>query len=971
MGLTLAIRNLTVRKSGYTLLDDISFSVRSGEFVAIVGPNGAGKTTLLRAIAGERPYCGSVCIRDEGEHSFLDLYDDPERWFRRIGQVPVDNVLHDRLPVRKALIYAGRLHGIPEKELVEKINDLLEEFDIARIGDSLIYQLSSGERKRVNICAELLTEPGLLLLDEPTTNLDPDAENELMKMLSERSKQGTTVMVVSHTTNSLRCCNRVILVANSEIIQVLDQQQISKKEPDWWVGVFEDHRTGPRRPTRNPPKKSVSCGNGRRVSWSEAQPNGAIRTAPRHYWLLLIRQLALLYYEGWRIPVRQTWERIKTLIYYDVWSVPVQKAWEGVSTFLFGDYAADSQKAPKRSLLDWNWMVPLPLMVALAFGPLTGVLLASVLPDEAFIQSANKMTGLDAGDASQAAFLVGLVSFLIGLLGSFREVVREIHIYQHERLKGLRPRVYLSARFTILGVLYGIVAPVLMFLVLRSYQEFPSKGLIFGSGSNVLFTILLTSLAGVALGLAISSVGSSGEWATILMGTSVIVNALLSGLVKNEAFEKVIDIVSVFVPSRWAMEGLKTTTGLYCWGVQQVLRDHFSPSHFLSVWMALLTYALASLALAYLALHLKDVWFKPLRRLRPLISKRNYVYIITLLIIMISSAILYEWAGKFHNAELLVGQIDELSGGLRATGFLSAAWCEDEPTPSLLVVEVRTPVPPLLSTPVPMATATPISQAEQASPSPKATNTPTTQIVRTSSPTSLPTDTPVVAVEPTATPSPTYSVPDEPTAVTSEPIDLYFGPTTDRGKWMASLPAGSTLVLLSYSAHNGYPWLRVQSSAGMGLSYVGWVNASSPPLSEHVWKVNLERKTPPECARPLAGTHFNMKDVDTASGKLGAWVSDGKAEVAVVVDLYREEAGVSSDPLSLHLKLNGKDLRPITVESQQKRFILHNGVYNVQVKSGDQLVIELTPYSSNTLKTLYSHVSIFLVPPDNCEFHER
>jgi len=180
-GLRLDVRKLTVRKSGRTIVDNVTFSVAPGEFVAILGPNGAGKTTLLKAIAGVRPYSGGVCVSGDVESEVWEnLYDNPEKWFRRIGQVPVDNVLHEGLPVVRALTYVGRLQNIPPRVLTDRIEGLLEEFHILHKSNSPIHQLSSGERKKVNICAELLTYPGLLLLDEPTTNLDPDAESELM-----------------------------------------------------------------------------------------------------------------------------------------------------------------------------------------------------------------------------------------------------------------------------------------------------------------------------------------------------------------------------------------------------------------------------------------------------------------------------------------------------------------------------------------------------------------------------------------------------------------------------------------------------------------------------------------------------------------------------------------------------------------------------------------------------------------------
>lgn len=939
MSLGLDVKDLVVCKGGYTLLDKISFSVEGGELVAILGPNGAGKTTLLRAIAGERPYSGSICIgADENREN---LYDDPEKWFKEIGQVPTDNVLHESLPVSTALEYVGRLRGIDPSILKSLIDDRLEQFGIGDKSHSLISQLSSGERKKVNICAELLTEPGLLLLDEPTTNLDPYAEAELMNRLAKRASDGTTIIVVSHTIHSLSQCNYIIFVGRSKIQGFIergtqewkwtdpdDTRQVRKtvsddKFSEWLMHKFEEHQTekrwpGPPSSKRTPPSSSPSS----------YTVGGDPKTAWQHYKIILIRQLKLLYYEGWRIPVRQTWELI--------------------TGSLFSKARNDRRKSNKRNILDWNWMVPLPLLVALALGPLTGLLLLAVLPQEALIRSADESVSLDAGYASTAAFLIGLVALLLGLMGSFREVVREINIYQHERLKGLRAKPYLLAKFTLLGILYGIIAPMSMFFVLGVRQDFPLKILIFGGNVNVLLSLVLTSIAGVALGLSISCVGSSGEWTTVFMAASVIANALLSGLIQNKTLEKLIDIASVLIPSRWAMEGLKTTTELYCWGVQRMLRDHYSPAHLLAVWTALVAYSLVALIIAYLALHRRDTWFKPWERLKLLVSRGNYVYIVVSMIIIAISFGLYRWSIQADGPPpLYLEDINELHGLRRGVGWISAVRCERPPSTLLVLTPMPTPPLPITVTPTSIS-STPLSAV-------------------------TPTATSPVVSEPTVTiePSPTSAIPSEPAVVVSDPVGLHFSPTGQYPSFVSLLP-DSTLTLLSKAERkqNGAPWLRVQATDEIGRDYVGWVYANAPLLAQQEWKVNPEPKTPPDCAEPLASTYQGMANFDLMEGNLGTWTSNGSGEIAVVVDLYRKELEGLSDRLTLHFQKNGQDVRTILIEPQRKRFLLQSGVYNVQVSAGDRVALLITPSSSNTLRTLHGYVSIFLIPQD-CEFGER
>jgi len=392
------------------------------------------------------------------------------------------------------------------------------------------------------------------------------------------------------------------------------------------------------------------------------------------------------------------------------------------------------------------------------------------------------------------------------------------------------------------------------------------------------------------------------------------------------------------------------------------------------------------------------------------------VYNITILIMLLTACILYRWSGQCHEKDLFAADVGELLGRNRIVGSIAAARCVEETPPSILAEEseqdifVPTPIPSFGPTSV--ATSVPIelkTQEVEATPL-RMTNTPAASAIATPSPTTPPTSTPTMTLgptvepssipsvpdeptvivsdptatpsltttptstptmtpEPTVEPSPTPPVPDEPTVIVSDPVDLYFGPTTQRAKKLVSLPANSTLTLLSQATQNGVLWLRVQSYDEAGRDYVGWVYAASPPLSNHVWKVSLERKTPPDCAAPVASTYQKMEALDLAAGTLGTWTSDGSGEVAVVIDLHRDEIGTLSDSLTLHLQLNGQDMRTIPVEPQRKRFLLQNGVYNVQVSSGDRLTLVLTPSSSNTLRTPRCHVSIFFVPKD-CEFRE-
>lgn len=291
MGFKLSVENLTVHRGNYTLLQDVSFDVEPGEFLAIIGPNGAGKTTLLKSLRGERPQLGVIKINSE------NLYENPDKWFPQIGFVPVNNMLHEGLTVEEALWYVGELLEISEYELNTKIGQLLVDLEIEGLFDKRVRTLSSGEMKRANICAELLVTPGLLLLDEPTSNLDPYIEDKLMSLLGKLAKQGTTIVVVSHTINTLSYCDRAIFVGNSEAIHNHTAEELKKLTFRDWVADFGDNQTQPRQPESIDLKPTAPLG---RSANTQEVPFSSIWN---QYKILTRRQSRLLGAKGFAWPI--------------------------------------------------------------------------------------------------------------------------------------------------------------------------------------------------------------------------------------------------------------------------------------------------------------------------------------------------------------------------------------------------------------------------------------------------------------------------------------------------------------------------------------------------------------------------------------------------------------------------------------------------------------------------------------------
>jgi ABC-2 type transport system ATP-binding protein len=198
---TLAARSLTKRYRGRAALNAVSFELRPGELVGIIGPNGAGKTTLLSILAG-------VLEPDEGELSGPG---------NEAGWVPQQPALYSKLSVAENLRLFARLEHAPDPEAV--VGRMLELTGLGERGDEEVAKLSGGNQQRVNIAVGLISEPSVLLLDEPSASLDPRQRERLWEFISALAQRGTTVVFSTHNVAEVeRYASRVLLLADAELL---------------------------------------------------------------------------------------------------------------------------------------------------------------------------------------------------------------------------------------------------------------------------------------------------------------------------------------------------------------------------------------------------------------------------------------------------------------------------------------------------------------------------------------------------------------------------------------------------------------------------------------------------------------------------------------------------------------------------------------------------------------------------------
>ena len=207
-------RHLTKRFGTLTAVDDIDFEVHPGEAFGFLGPNGAGKSSTMRMIAAVSPVT-------EGHLRVLGL--DPATHGpeirNRLGVVPQEQNLDEELSVYENLLIYGRYFGLPKKVIDERVAELLAFAQLQERRDSRVEPLSGGMKRRLIIARGLINQPDMLILDEPTTGLDPQARHLLWDRLYRLKQQGVTLIITTHYMDEAeQLCDRLVIMDKGKIV---------------------------------------------------------------------------------------------------------------------------------------------------------------------------------------------------------------------------------------------------------------------------------------------------------------------------------------------------------------------------------------------------------------------------------------------------------------------------------------------------------------------------------------------------------------------------------------------------------------------------------------------------------------------------------------------------------------------------------------------------------------------------------
>ncbi len=510
------------------VLQNVTLTILPREFVAIVGGSGAGKTTLLDAISGVRPATSGTVLYNQS-----DYYSRMEAYRPAIGYVPQEDIVPTELTVRKALFYAARLRLPPEtsnKEIHNRLEEVMEDLGLNNQRDIHIRNLSGGQRKRVSIGAELISKPSLFFLDEPTSGLDPGLEGRMMQLLRKLADQGRTVILITHATQNVELCDRVLFLARtgqmafygspaealtyfgvtkfSDIYIKLDNE----KSPQEWAVSFLSSASFLKNVAAR--LKVVAYQAGQNGIILEGAPKANLTSPPPD-------RGPMVTFTRPRVRVSRA-HQFKLLV----------------------------SRYSETLLNDRKY-----LGILLLQAPLIALMMLIVFNKGDFANP-----GGDFGKAKTLIFLLVVVAVWFGTSNSAREIVKESAIYRRESKIGLKLSPYIFSKFMVQGFLILVQVSILVLIL------WGGIGLNTGSPESlfyIFFTLFLSALSGVTLGLLISSLTTNSDRATSFVPIALIPQIIFGGaVVPLNKLGPVGEFISQFIVAKWGYRATGALTGL-------------------------------------------------------------------------------------------------------------------------------------------------------------------------------------------------------------------------------------------------------------------------------------------------------------------------------------------------------------------------------------------------------------------------
>lgn len=218
------LKNVTKKYGNFTAVEDISFDIKEGEIIGLLGPNGAGKSTTMNMITG-------FIEQTEGEILIdgIDMLKRPKKAKREIGYMPEGVPLYSDLTVKEFVTYMAQIKKVKRKEIKENVQKTLQDTGLIDVQNKLIKNLSRGYKQRVSLAGTLVSNPKILILDEPTVGLDPKQITEIRTLIKDLGKNHTVILSSHILSEVSQICNKVIIINKGKIVAIDTPENLENK----------------------------------------------------------------------------------------------------------------------------------------------------------------------------------------------------------------------------------------------------------------------------------------------------------------------------------------------------------------------------------------------------------------------------------------------------------------------------------------------------------------------------------------------------------------------------------------------------------------------------------------------------------------------------------------------------------------------------------------------------------------------
>ncbi len=462
-------KEIKVNKRQKKLLDDVTFTIEPGSFVALIGPSGSGKSTLMDAINGRRPSTkGTVLING------VNLYENFSEFRRTIGYVPQKDIVHLPLSVEQEFSFAAGLRlssEFADYEIEARILEVLDRLGLTESQEIRNENLSGGQLKRVSLGIEIVADPNLLFLDEATTGLDSCTEARMMRLFRELASDGRTVVCVTHNLDNVQLCDSVVILFDGRLVYF--------DSPDLVPNYFGIEDIGA---VYEKLESKLSS------EWSTQ-----FETFGRENELLCSRQS-----EPVIVP-----DASPSFRYEDGFIESLRQF-----TILFRRYATITIQDHKN------------LGLLLIQAPIVACLLGLVFGEEDTDPVAAMQT------QRILVFLMAVSAIWFGCINAAREIAKELPIYNRERMIGVRIGAYFGSKICVLLLLCAIQCAALVGII-HLFVKYEFDWL------RQFASLFLTAGSGVMIGLFVSALVSSTDKAIALVPIILIPQVIFAGAIKQ------------------------------------------------------------------------------------------------------------------------------------------------------------------------------------------------------------------------------------------------------------------------------------------------------------------------------------------------------------------------------------------------------------------------------------------------------